>query len=1578
MKKRLLLVAIIVLIVASVFCGCDDPNKPPQATLSVRSPYDTQGVSVYEEEINTYDYAKLFLLRSDSQEYTVEQSYLDTSGLTADGGVVVCTYGEQTAQVTVKVIRRMYELTLLQSYVTLRVPEVADYDFKPLFLAKIDGAKADIADDMVTSNVKAVAGNYQYTVDFHCVKQTLNVQVLDEVVIKPIKDNYYSLNEIDVDTYDFTKLFTIIVNGVEVEVKKEYIDASQATNDASFTVYCKYGTAESSLYVVLPTKIYTVSLSNNSVLLYVSKVDGYNFNKLFTVTLNSRTIDITDEMVTSNVKAQVGKYTYTVTAGKESKTLNVEVTDIHQVEVVLNYPNLELELANAPSFDCTRLFALYVDGDAVKVTKDMLDVDSLQSFEIGKTYEVTLTYTDADGKVTTKKATVSVVETAQISIVGKNIVTYPNSAPIDLKTLFTITRGDEVIPVTDGMITGSVNYGAAGDNVITLEYNGVSQTATVTVQRGLVINTKADVITVKQGTDIEKYFFENDFEVIVNGVKIDYIIPYLDISNLDFTTIGQYAAVLTVPYGDKPTSGLSSTSQLQNYTAQIVYKVESNTYSIAVKENSVIVTKNEAFNPFSNIAVTVDGRSQTLTSNPNHVDAISCYAKVVNGVDSSKIGTQIVTVEVYANGPDNEPQTVSYRVDVLTDITIEARDKAVFTGAAIYTRDLFTIKRGNTAIPVTDDMVSGHVDVFTPGNYVVEIAYEGITRQATVTVVDAAVKGTYSTLMTTVAGEDDEDEEGWITEGEKSRVYGDMVIDEDFNVKMDDKTGSFAGLDADGNLTFMMATTRYTMYYYDGIVVMDPDNSLNMSYNNNRRPMVYINNALWRFNNNGKIILNSSKSGVHVVGQDSSSIYTIEIFRVTSRANSSVKVNFALKVHLLSRLTSGHYYNVSWGEATFNEGFTQANGEKGTLYYAFDSYNFVMHGPVSARLEEVSDTIPFAGTTFRRTANNSKDTLFIGSNGQITYKVDNKNVFTPVTRAEVDQMKNGGINVADNTIFVYEHDGYGYDKEWFSYKFKVNETTGLYELLPKDNLYGLYVCDKVYVFLDGYGTGVISLNSNGYNEYQLTYELVGNEIVLTFVNVIGNKELGKTATFYLADTLNVLTCKESNVTSLVGKRLLNKHISDGAIITVDQTYLHSGSTSDDVVNAITVITGNGEMTAAEKKASISRTIGYNQAGVYQYTITIPLGGATYNAYFGVQVATPLDPTPALAGKYNSVINSGYVLELDNYGIATLRYDGKTLVGNVQYYGDDRFVARVKNGADQAVIAGELFADGTLVATCSGAVNFTDYLTQGTSAVAGDNNCALRRITVNGNNVYVWCKTTVNTGEKVTVNLLGGNQYVVSTSDGEVIVRIDSWSSVKEGLVLQDGVRGTYTRDNDQMFLDGFGSVTLNGQYGSYRLNANKTVTAEINGKVAVYTLNVNEATYAIYDIALDNSLMQGVRLSATFNFICEDDMYSATTLFVFGADGVVTVYSSSAEHDSGDNQCTVDKYSPDYASAKGSVGSFQVNGDKVTVTVNSCQFAFQIADVTNVNKMTCLSTSVDSEAHGYFPVGTLFAIPVTD
>ena len=59
------------------------------------------------------------------------------------------------------------------------------------------------------------------------------------------------------------------------------------------------------------------------------------------------------------------------------------MTDAHEMLAVASYSTLSLTLEQLASYDVTNLFSLYVDGVAVPVTEDMIDVGQLQNAQEG-------------------------------------------------------------------------------------------------------------------------------------------------------------------------------------------------------------------------------------------------------------------------------------------------------------------------------------------------------------------------------------------------------------------------------------------------------------------------------------------------------------------------------------------------------------------------------------------------------------------------------------------------------------------------------------------------------------------------------------------------------------------------------------------------------------------------------------------------------------------------------------------------------------------------------------------------------------------------------------------------------------------------------------------------------------------------------------------------------------------------------------------------------------------------------------------------------------------------------------------
>ena len=258
-----------------------------------------------------------------------------------------------------------------------------------------------------------------------------------------------------------------------------------------------------------------------------------------------------------------------------------------------------------------------------------------------------------------------------------------------------------------------------------------------------------------------------------------------------------------------------------------------------------------------------------LTDNREWVSAITCYAEVKSDdIDFSDAGTQTVVVDVYANGLNADPVTVTFYVTIESGITVTAKDIGVFAGATLYTKDLFVIERNGAPVEVTYDMISGKADTFKPGVYEITANYEGVTATATVTVFQTGIQGTYRTKLTTipVTDTDDDDDEGdygwggsgddWYGDGEYSlysgasgatratsttgaTTLGDMIIGEDGSIVVNGYKASIVGGVDESTLLLDIGTNRYTMYYDNGIIVLDPDNSLKLGFTDYRRPMVY-------------------------------------------------------------------------------------------------------------------------------------------------------------------------------------------------------------------------------------------------------------------------------------------------------------------------------------------------------------------------------------------------------------------------------------------------------------------------------------------------------------------------------------------------------------------------------------------------------------------------------------------------------------------------------------------------------------------------------------------------------------------
>ena len=1402
---------------------------------------------------------------------------------------------------------------------------------------------------------------------------SISVEPAETVEITAISDAV-EIEDIYLNEHDFTAYFEITVDGGKVEVKEEYLDLSNLKNEAGvYEVLCTYKGVSASVEVTVLHNDYLISLSQSEISVNKANALDYDYLALFTAYVNGVRVDITPDMINSNVSSVPGVYTFSVTLGDKREVLTVNVANAHDILVAVTYKVCKIADTELDNFDYTTLFSLFVDGKAVQVKMDMIDLSALNDASVGDEREVKFNYS-LDETTVTKIAKVAVVAQSELVINAKDIQIYPNSGAVDLTSLFTISKGDEVIPVTSDMISGSIDYSKAGDNQITLTYGGQQAVANVKVVVGVVITyANADTVVVLKGTNQQSYPFENDFNVIINGIRFTMIASYIDSSNVDFSTAGSYKAKLRLPYNE---SSLSlSGAKFDYYEKEITYLVVENEYELTLKEERVTLKKGTtSYNPFKNITLTINGLMQALTDNPAYVDKISCYAKVVSDpIVFDSIGVQNVAVEVYVNGPDAEPVLVEYELIIESDVQITSTNKVVFTETTVMATELFTITKAGEPIEVTFDMITGKIDTFTPGVYTVELDYMGIIERATVVVMGKEMQGTYKTNLYTIPDFYSNDEEETTTRAH----VGAMQINEKGEITIKGVKAEVIDAIDEHTIIFKYKSNIHTLYYNNGIIVIEPDNAIKLRYYEDKRPYIYFNESIWTISR--KFIINSTDIYVY---ENNYACYSLDVF-VLENKQTKEKLTYALKTHLASKIGSDTVYELSWGEGSFAEGFIGQTGETSSFTMNDLTYNFTLSNPETGKVLRAEDAQKlYAGMTFKGTINGQSATLSADQYQSFTLKIGTTQIFK-ASSYEIGSMTNGGVDYAKQEVFLYYVDTR--DDEFYSYKFKVDPVKKTFEYIAHDSMLGYYESDSAYVMFDGYGSGFINFNSASYATTDFSYEKLDGIATITYKNTISTFEYGNSAQFSVDKFGNVLTV-HSGLGLDVGDRFLNRYIQSGIIVNVNIETIGKESNTvakAELYRAVEIITKDGVLADDQKASYIdTKKVYFGGAGFYQLTVSAEFYGEKVTAYYAIQVLNKTIEGHPLVGTYGiGVIYPQNTLIIDAYGRLTINTSEGSFVGAVKIADDNTFSAELYGKKGTASVIGEFIENGLVKIRATGALSYIDYYTTGSSYVIGRGTTILRIFNLKNNVVYILtqAETSAN-GEIAQVEVLSGASATtvgailkITTNKTEVFVKVNEVGNVRTGFVFADGHRGTFTGDGEQLELDGFGRAVYGSTVGTYVVNGNNNVTVYINNVPTVYKINVENGTYTKVDVAFDSSLVEGRTFSADLYFFCGEYMYLANTTFEFLAGGKVLVTSTSSEHDSGSEPCAVDKYAPVFCSTSGVQGTFNVSGTRVTVSVNGYTFVFNISNVVVVNELVCENNGgLTSEDHGYFTVGDSF------
>lgn len=1460
--------------------------------------------------------------------------------------------------------------------ITLIEDDVEGFDYTSYFVIYGDGKKVKTKSEYIdSSDVLIRVGTYKVVCRVKDVSAEITVHVnssgkVTEVKIEALKTRV-DIKDDEINTYDFAALFKITEDGKTRTTLPSDIDLSSIRPQrGSYLVYCKYKGKEASIKVYVTEAVYSVSVSGESVTLNVLQIDSYDFAKLFTVTRDGEAYTVKASDLQTDVLPEAGEYTVTLKVGKIEKSVKVIVIEGDVAIIGRAYSSVNMPLKDALTHDFAKDFYLYVNGNVMPVDEACVDVSELENAAVGDSVKVYYRHGGYSAYITVRLTEDDVVITA------KDIELFSNSAAVDVTSLFEVTRSGKTVEVTADMISGVIDYSKPGENLITINYEGRTATAKVTIKTGLIVSyANGSVVYVKKGTDKSTYDFSGDFTVTVNGVAFSDISQFInedDINAVDFSVEGTYEVRISLPYNDK-TVGISGV-KFDYYEKTITYRVVLSEYSYEFKSEVLTVKKGtDSFNPYSNINLVINGVKQIITENKNQVNVQVCYAETVIIPDFDVIGEQTVRVALYVNGPDQAPVYVDYAVLVVSDTEVTATDAAIFAGNNLYLPDLFEVKADGNMVAVTTDMITGRFDAFTPGIYTLTLTYNGVSASAEVTVLDRKFVGVYSTPCRTVAKDAEVDGDGdVISDAVESKKIADLVISEDLNISRGNKVATnIKSLDS-RTFSFRFGEqvyNTYTLYYSDGVAALVYDNSLRLSLSDDTRPVLYFNNDYRTVKSS--FVFNSSKSGYHVLQLDKVSGSTIELFKTEDKHGNTEWFGLRIAVNYAA---NSYNYETSFGKAELSDGFNAEEGQSGTITIDGRAYSVKTSANGKGSIADSGSVNPYLNKVFRGTVNGSSASFTVASNGDIKFAVGTNTEFA-ISSSELSSMKYKPYDLQNSTFTVYglktalTYSGYEYKCKFeqalqseysdnaqpFAYKFVLDVSNGTFTLAEKDKFFGLYKNGDNYFFFDGYGGGVAHYSGqDAHTETQISYLTYGNEAVVSHENVLSDFAYGKGARLTLNADGNTYTVMSSDKAVKAGDVYENFAITDGYIVKINKFIYKQGSKKADLLEQITVRGKGGYLSDSEKEAMVNtKTVGFNKPGFYQFVVN-------ETQYYALMVVGKRFEGNFFVRSFGNSFDGNASLSIDEYGYVTFAFGGENYTGYVNI-SDNGFFGTCEN-ADKSKIklTGKNYADGIISVTASGAISASEMFASYGSVYSANDVYTLRSVNTASGTEYYLSGSIYSLGEKVELRFVSGSTFaagsiveVLKTNGETVKFRIDAISS-QSGLIEIDELAGEYLGSNGaKLVLDGFGSATLNGVKGSYVGVISDGVRYvlfknALNTEYKKLTIALSEKTFVDLGDVLSERVLSGKTFTYQAYITMEEGDYALISV-TFGSNGAVKITAKNGEN------CNVEE--PDYTGN----GTYEISLDTVTVTVKSFVFVFKANDPVNFSTILLVTSPATGE-----------------
>lgn len=1503
--------------------------------------------------------------------------------------------------------------------VRIALVDLDSFDFTSLFDIYVDGGKVGVSADYIDlSKLKKELGTYEIVCSYGGKSAKVTVHVVNErnVFVQANKTKV-TIKDVEVKTYDYTCLFTLTINGNITEVKKEYIDASNVLPAPdTYTVTCEYGGSSAKVWVEVTETPFVASALEDEVNVYVGAVNEFEPKALFAITLGGEEVEVTDDMITGEVKPEVGDYEIKLSIGSRKASVIVHVVNEHVIKIGSAYSEIDIAPEDVSSYDFINDFYIYEDGKSVEVNSEnvTLDTSALTGAAIGDKCEISVSYVPADGKGgATKTVIVNVTAVGSIAIKVLNAEVF-ESDTLDLTSLFEITDNGEEIEVTDDMISGFVDFGNSDECKITLTYKNIRRTATVKKIKGISIRYAAgEIVSVKKGENKGAYDFAGDFEVYIDGIRFYGIAGWIDTNNVNFDAIGVYDAILTVKYNDASIFGKPQFAATKTKT--IKYNVVPSVYELKILEKTVELEAGSTdYDVLSNIELSVNGYRQSFTANRGEVNMVTTYYEIVSAPDLTVTGSHKVTINLYVYGLGYDSVTAEYTIIVKNGIKIYSEDKAVFTGETLYAPDLFRIYENGKAVNVTPDMISGRINPFVAGSYVLTVEYKGVTRSATVSVIPSDYVGDYQTADKTIAKDSVEGEDGDVAEDEKPSVaIGDMEIGRDMSifvhgVKAENVTLTDYGFD------FMLGTNAHEAHFENGVCVIIPLNELKLSYYDDNRPLVYFKRGTWAIADS--VSVHYSKEGKSVYSLTYSG-YSIFLYKVRNLETNEL-CWFAIQVKLEYKTSADTVYSVNYGFIDLPADFSSKTiGAAGDFELNGSRYVFTISERGTGKINKTDTTAPFAKKSFTGMFDGKAATLSLGNEHQPTLTVGGIKKFSMNTSefhpkynyystdegyyilygyevVTFDKKYNTKTISYSTDLFIEEKDG---DTESvtvtpFSYKFLFDVDNGTFTLAERDEYFGLYKNGEGrFVFLDGYGNGIIDTTKDSIGQYGFTYT-AKNSLITVVYDDPSNKLSQKRGVFSIDAFGNVLYAQSCGKEFEKGDALTNAYITSGAAVTLSRSVFHKGETKDDIINAVKIVTKDGEysLTAKKQKVTVNgkqvaivdvSKISTGNAGFYLLEINLKLDGASSvsTKRFAVQVLDEVLPAgEGFARNYGYSISGLTSFALNTFG------EAEFVVGGVSYTGyatvaDGKLYAKLTAAYKGTVsITGEINDDEILtlqIVTADGTLLLEHY-SVGTVLYAGNGELIIRSFATSKGNVFYISSALSVLGDKVTIKTTDGEDVsaisvgsvVAFTYDGKnYVLRVAALGDEKNGLEISDLLEGEYediSGRGETLTLDGYGSGVLNGTRGTYYVynetdNGKRLVFTTTSGtliKLLVGTGGDKLGKFVSYGEVAEKDLS-----GKSYTGDVGDYEITATVTMKFEDNGKVTLSYSSSDGSP----------APDYAGT----GTYAVTNGKIVISVKGYVITLTFEDPWMLSELrvSAIARPADyEEPNSMFRVGLNF------